>query len=140
VFQRFNEPRYNQHLELTVALLAWPWLTLATLMIFRASMKQAKVNAVHVLRCVVYTGDAVLWLGLVAFFLLPPLIDWLDLGRYTAYRFAMVAAPLFALFTGWRLSAAYRHYLQFDRPVATAAAAQAIVLLVVWVWVVQRAF
>ena len=51
----------------------------------------------------------------------------------------MVAAPLFALFTGWRLSAAYRHYLQFDRPVATAAAAQAIVLLVVWVWVFQRA-
>jgi hypothetical protein len=138
VFQRFNEPRYKQHFELTTALLAWPWLTLATLMIFRASMRRAKVNAVHVLRCVVYTGDAVLWLGLLAFFALPPAIDWLDLGRYTAYRFAIVAAPLFALFTGWRLAAAYRHYLQFDRPVATAAAAQAIVLLVVWVWVLQR--
>jgi hypothetical protein len=138
VFQRFNEPRYNQDAELTVALLAWPWLTLATLMIFRASMKRAKVNAVHVLRCVVYTGDAVLLLGLIAFFALPPAIEWLDLGRYTAYRFAIVAAPLFAQFTGWRLAAAYRHYLQFDRPVATAAAAQAIVLLVVWVWVLQR--
>jgi hypothetical protein len=139
VFRRFKEPRLSQHLELTITLLAWPWLTLATLMIFRASMKRAKVNAAHVLRCVVYTGDAVPWLGLFAFFSLPPAIEWLDLGRYTAYRFAVVAAPLFALFTGWRLSAAYRHYLQFDRPVATAAAAQAIVLLVVWVWVFQRA-
>jgi hypothetical protein len=139
VFQRFNELRFPQHLEVTIVLLAWPWLTLATLMIFRASMKRAKVNAVHVLRCVVYTGDAVPWLGLMASFALPPAIEWLDLGRYTAYRIAVVAAPLFALLTGWRLSAAYRHYLQFDRPLATAAAAQAIVLLVVWVWVFQRA-
>jgi hypothetical protein len=39
-----------------VALL-WPWMTFATLMIFRASMRRAKVRRGHVLRCTLYGCD-----------------------------------------------------------------------------------
>jgi hypothetical protein len=138
VFEQFYRPQSDQALECAVILLAWPWVTLATLMIFRVSMRRAKVNSVHVLRCTLYCCDATVWLGIVALFVVPQVIQWLDLGRHTAYRDAIVAAPLFALFVGWRLSAAYKHYLQFHRPAATAFAAQAIVLMLVWACVLQR--
>ena len=61
--------------------------------------------------------------------LVPPLVFYLDWGRYIGYDDLAVAAPLFAVATTWRLSAAYRHYLQFDHPFETAIAAQVIVLL-----------
>jgi hypothetical protein len=138
VFENSYRAGLDDDIESAVIVVAWPWLTLATLMIFRASMRRAKVNSVHVLRCTLYCCDATAWLGMVAVFVVPPAVAWLDLGRYTAYRDAVVAAPLFALVIGWRLSAAYKHYLQFHRPAATAFAAQAIVLMVVWACVLQR--
>ena len=111
---------------------AWPWLTLATLMIFRASMRRAKVKPVHVLRCTLYCCDA----GVV----LVPLAAMA--GARTAYLFVpalggagidhrMLAALLFAGYTAYRLSAAYSLYMRFDRPAATALASQGIVLLFV---------
>ena len=127
-----NEP--GQHLEVFVVLLAWPWLTLATLLIFRASMRRAKVDSVHVLRCAVYCCDVVAWLGAMAILAAPWVMNATDTGRYVGFRDAAVAAPLFALVTTWRLSAAYRHYLQFDHPTATAAASQVVVTLAVWVF------
>jgi hypothetical protein len=140
VFRMFFQHRVGQDLDAFVILFAWPWLTLATLMIFRASMRQARVKTVHVLRCALYCGDASLWLGLLAMFLVPPVVHELDLGRYIGFRDAAVAAPLFALFIGWRLAAAYRYYLRFHKPALTAAAAQMIVLLVVWLGLVVRAW
>jgi hypothetical protein len=118
------------HVPLTYA--GRPWLTLATLMIFRASMRRAKVKASHVLRCSIYSCDAGVVLvpvaGLLAsrsaYFLVPALggagIDW-----------RMMAAMIFAAYTGYRLAAAYSLYMRFDRPAATALASQAIVLLFV---------
>jgi hypothetical protein len=137
VYRRFYEARVDRAWEGLVLAVGWPWL--ATLMIFRASMRRANVNAVHVVRCALYCGDACLWFGVLALFVIPPLVDRFDLGRYVGQRDASVTAVLLAAVTAWRLAAAYRHYLQFDRPLATAAAAQAIVLLAVWVWVLQRA-
>jgi hypothetical protein len=134
-YRIYFQHRAQQNLEVALVMAAWPWLTLATLMIFRASMQRAKARPVHVLRCALYCGDATLWLGLLALFALPPAIQRLDLNRYTAYHDALVAAPLAALFTSWRLSAACRHYLHFHHPAATALAAQAVVLLGVWAWV-----
>ena len=112
--------------------MAWPWLTLATLMIFRASMRRAKVKTIHVLRCTIYSCDA----GVV----LVPLAGLF--GWHSAYAFVpalggmgvdwrMIAALFFAAYTGYRLSLAYSLYMRFDRPAATALASQAIVLLFV---------
>jgi hypothetical protein len=120
---------FKRHLEIALLYAAWPWLTMAALLIFRASMRRAKVRTVHVLRCSLYCCDAALWLGTATVLLVPVLMNRLDLGRYIGYRDLAIAALVFAPMTAWRLSAAYRHYLQFDHPVATAAAAQLVVLL-----------
>src|SRR4051794_13361639 len=45
----------------------WPWLTFLALMVFRISMRRARVKSVHVLRCVLYSADALLWAGLSLF-------------------------------------------------------------------------
>jgi len=116
----------GQHLEVFLVLIAWPWLTLATLLIFQASMRRAKVRMLHVLRCTLHCCDAALWLGVMAMLAVPWAMAELDLGRYIGFRDAAAAAPLFALVMAWRLSAAYRHYLRFDHPMATAAASQSL--------------
>jgi len=121
------------HVRVLFAILAWPWLTFGALMIFRWSMRRAKVRTVHVLRCALYCCDAGVWLGVGAAFLVPALVANLDWGRYIGFHDRAVAAILFAAGTTWRLWAAYRHYLQFDRPAATAAASQVVVTLFVWV-------
>ena len=118
------------------AYLLWPWLTFATLMIFQASMRRARVNAAHVLRCVLYCCDAGLWVGALVAVLVPPALKWLRRELPMEGRFVMAAAVVLAAFTAWRLAAAYRLYLRFDHPVATAAASQAVVLLAVLVLVV----
>jgi len=55
----------------TFLILGWPVATLMTLMIFRASMRRAKARTIHVARCVVYSADAILWLGLITALLRP---------------------------------------------------------------------
>ena len=42
----------------------WPWLTFLSLMVFRISMRRARVKSVHVLRCVLYSADGVIWAGM----------------------------------------------------------------------------
>jgi hypothetical protein len=115
--------------------LAWPWLTLATLMIFSASMRRAKVRTAHVLRCALYSCDAALWLvPLTAY------ASVLSLAAIAPLRYSellsrqghlILAALIFTVVTTYRLAAAYALYLRFHRPLATAAAAQLIVLLAV---------
>jgi hypothetical protein len=124
----------EKHVAVAALYVAWPWLTLMVMLIFRASMRRAKVRTVHVLRCALYCCDAGLWLGTAAVVAVPALVRVLELGRYIAYRDVAVAVLAFAPVTAWRLAAAYRHYLRFDHPLATAAAVQLIVLLSVLVF------
>jgi hypothetical protein len=125
---------FPTHLRIALLYAAWPWLTLGTLLIFRASMRRAKVRGVHALRCALYCCDGALWLGTAAVISVPWLMQRLDLGRYIGYRHLALAALLYAAVTAWRLAAACRHYLRFDHPRATALASQVIVLLGVLVY------
>ena len=119
------------------ACLAWPWLTCAALLVFQQSMTQARINRVHVLRCVVYSADVVFWIGWLSFAML-----------LNVYR---RSAPIWHEWTAWllpavlgvivwmsmRLHVAYRQYLRFDRPGATVIATQVIVtiaMLAVALW------
>lgn len=120
-------------LAAAAAYVAWPWLTLAALLIFQASMRRARVNEVHVLRCALYSCDAGLWVGMLVALLVPPVVTWLARELPLEGRFVMAASVVFAGFTAWRLAAAYRLYLRFDHPVATAVASQVLVLLTVMV-------
>ena len=137
---------------------AWPWLTFLTLLLFRFSMRRARIKPVHVLRCVLYSADAMLLVSLAATAAAAARLWWQWLGvpagvRLPAaplpqnhpylYRPDLVPDTLFwlgaaaQLFMAYRLTQAFRHYLRFDHPLATVLASQVIVLLLVWVWAVQ---
>ena len=116
---------------LLLACLAWPWLTLAALLVFRQSMRQAKINRVHVLRCVAYSADVVFWIGWASTaMLLNRLRDATGFSNESTGWF-FVALPALLGWMSWRLVVAYRRYLRFDRPAATVLSAQVIVLLAI---------
>lgn len=119
----------NDLVRTAVIIAAWPVATLATLMIFRASMRRAKVKTFHVLRCVLYSCDAGLLLGLPIYLLLHAVGHhaYVDRDQLALIMIAAVIAP----YTAYRLACAYELYLNFDRPWATALSSQLIVWLVV---------
>jgi len=116
---------------LLLACLAWPWVTIAALLVFQQSMQQASINRVHVLRCVVYSADVVFWIGWLS-----TLVLLNQLRTQRGFSLEVTSWFFFALpaalgWMSWRLIVAYRRYLRFDRPVATVLAAQAIVGLAI---------
>jgi hypothetical protein len=149
-------------LQVTVALagiiLAWPWLTYLMLMIFRISMRRARIKSIHVRRSIIYCFDAAIWASLLALLIFPlrewlwsaslPYNSWSSFGGYVLSRPPLSSARFFsgapsdfymhcanslagvAVAVGaWRLTIAYRRYLRFDWPVATVLASQVILLL-----------
>ena len=118
---------------------AWPWLTFLTLMIFRMSMRRAKVFPVHVLRCVLYSGDTFMWAGLAVLVLSVLMSAGATEGiggRELLHATAVIVLAT-AVVVVWRLAAAYKLYLQFDHPVATVLAAQCIVALATFIVVLN---
>ena len=121
---------------LALACVAWPWATFAALLVFQASMRRARIRRVHVLRCVIYSSDAVLWL-------VPPVglamvLYWTSGGPWRPWGRGMPGFVYFASgilpFAAWlclaaRLAAAYGRYLRFDRPTLTVLCSQLIVAL-----------
>jgi hypothetical protein len=108
----------------------WPWITLAVLMLFQASMRRARINPAHVLRCVVYSGDAFVWTGVAlalvgAAGILEPYPD------YGAIRPIAACVLVFVAVAGYRLGVAFARYLRIERPWAIAVASQVIYLLTV---------
>lgn len=116
---------------------AWPWMLLLSLQVFRASMRRAKVHSAHVLRCVVHTFDVGAWVGLLGvlwvIYLLtlgPPLTT--DSGSFTTEH-AIRAVSFLVLTLGvvtWRMAQAYRRYMRFDHAISTVIAGQVITALV----------
>jgi hypothetical protein len=115
--------------------LLWPWLTLAVLVTFQASMRRSRVRFIHVLRCVIYAGDVAVWAAVVMFGLI-----LFDIRRNGLGGTPWNIAPMGPTFvwslavllpvTAYRLAAAYKHYLHFPHPWATAVAVQLILLLI----------
>ena len=117
-----------------LAALAWPWLTMATLLVFRASMARVRVAPAHVLRCVIYSGDAFAGIGgAIGGIALLRYYGWLDASRMWDDTLSdRQAAGCFLAFLAactYRLGVAYRRYLRFDHPWSTAVASQVVVLL-----------
>jgi hypothetical protein len=111
--------------------LLWPWLTVLALLVFRWSMRSAKIKAAHVLRCVIYSFDVGIWIGLTALVatgavfvatssavLILPLKDGLA-----------ILCLLMAGHAVYRLWTAYRKYLKFSHPFLTILASQIMVFL-----------
>jgi hypothetical protein len=104
-------------------------------MVFRISMRRARVKAVHVLRCVIYSGDIALLAGAAA---LAAALPWMGSVLFStgAVRCGLIDTVLawigtvYVAIFFYRLAIAYRRYLKFDWPVATVLASQVIVFLV----------
>jgi len=130
---RFSGVR--QLLQAMACYLLWAASTLGALLVFRISMRRARIRPDHVARCVVYSFDAVLWTA-AAVVIAEVAGFFVDLyGGSDVLEFVMVnAVPLACLLlvpsVPYRLWMAYRLYLRFDRPLLTVLASQAIALLV----------
>ncbi|MBN2562594.1 MAG: hypothetical protein JXQ75_16845 [Phycisphaerae bacterium] len=113
--------------------LGWGWLTWLTLILFRFSMRRAKVNATHVLRCVLYSFDPAVWaslaLAVVALLIISSLVSPALVRQEEEVE--TILTVLVIAFMTYRLAVAYRRYLRFSHPVTTILASQVIVLLVV---------
>ena len=133
-------PLFQQTLASHAAVLLWPGLSLAALMIFQMSMRRARVRPSHFARCVVYGADVIVWVNLS----LALLVAGVTLRRtlvgaarqlpvsLSDFRTAMACAFAAALLVFiYRLIVALKAYVRFDHPVATILSTQFIVLLVV---------
>jgi hypothetical protein len=121
--------------QVTAFALLWPWLTFLSLLVFRASMRRARVRPVHVLRCVIYTADAAVLIALAAgafWFFYDPWLSRSGTWYGTWYQFksdrsvVYVLGGMFLILT-YRLSIAYKRYLRFDHALATAIASQVMI-------------
>ena len=134
----------RQSLSAPLLYAAWPWLTLTTLMIFAASMRRAKVRPLQVMRCALYCCDAAVWLVPLTAWVLSAYIDKIGEMPYSellgARGQSLLAAPVFAALTAYRLTAAYALYLRFHWPVATVVASQLIVAALAIVLVLNLGF
>lgn len=111
----------------------WPVTTLLSLLIFRISMKRAKVRTVHMRRCVAYSIDLVNFVFLCLMFQVLP---WLALliapSLVQVTDTWQIVLNAVACLSGWyRLWMALRLYLRFEHAFLTASASQIIAFLVV---------
>jgi hypothetical protein len=116
---------------LSAVYLLWAPLTLAALLVFRWSMRKARIGPVHVLRCTVYSFDVTVWVSL-AYALVATVMAATTMSFTIArdlFDLWVVSVGCALLWMTYRLYVAYKVYLQFDRPFATALASQTIVLL-----------
>jgi len=122
-----------------IVCLIWPWLTLASLLIFRTTMRRARIKSGHVLRCVIYSSDVGIVMGIPVAFALAAMNPYYYISQFGTWIWAWslsrnLAIPLtilsLVLFTGYRLSIAYRDYLRFPKPISTVVASQVMVILI----------
>jgi hypothetical protein len=115
--------------------LVWAVATYLSLLVFRISMRRARIRPVHVARCVVYSFDAIIWPALAAFVGTTLVIAQallLSKRDFSLLWGAAAIAPwVLVAVVEYRLVMAYRHYLRFDRPFLTVLASQVVAGLVV---------
>jgi len=112
-----------------------PWIIALSLSLFQWSMMRIGIRPQHVLRCAIYSCDALLWIAAIAMLVLvverlipmPPL----PIGTLTNATLAVLPILLLTVIASYRLVISYRVYMRFDRPVLTIVACQTIVLFIV---------
>ncbi len=127
--------------------LAWPWVIFGVLVSLRLSIRRARMSSFHVLRCVIYSMDLVVWIGLALLLMIlvvrylggqPPMASLQDLQAS-----ALLLFLLGIIVSTHRLAKAYRWYLRFDHPAMTVILCQLLALLalltaaalsVLWYW------
>lgn len=123
----YRNPSYSQlGFGFAVIFLLWPWLTLIAMLIFRVSMRKAKIRLVQLVRTAIYSCDFGLFLALGFLVLLmadPHLVTGWDLALGELFC---------ATVTAYRLTIAFKQYLRVHLPFETVLASQIISLLVMF--------
>ena len=101
----------------------WPWSTFLALLIFRYSLRQAKIRTVHLIRAILYCLDfgVLMALLIVAVFAIEPNVG----SGFLALLGALVCAGI----TSYRLTISFSRYLRVHLPFATAFVTQLICFL-----------
>jgi hypothetical protein len=116
-----------------IATVSLPVAMYLLLMIFQWTMRRVRVRRMHVIRCIVYGADVLVW----------PVIPLCVLVCAAGFAFAWSEALAWAMIVifpvvwgvmAWRLGHAYQNYLRFDHPWATIGSVQ-IILIMIWVMV-----
>lgn len=124
--------------DLTVGMLLWPILTFLSLSVFQQTMARAKIQPVHLLRCVVYSVSAITCVALLEMLVIGIAALRMALAAnaniisdfYPALEFCFaIVAALLALLVPIRLAIAYRVYLHFRHAEGVVLASQIIVFL-----------
>jgi hypothetical protein len=117
------------------AYVAWPWATIGGLMVFQVSMRRARIRPIHAVRCVLYSFDGGIWIGL-GMVLVLSVIAWPGLqgvkpglAMFWIYWVPWAAVGLLA-FSVARLGVAYRRYVRMDHAWAVIVSSQLMVGLV----------
>ncbi|HET6250045.1 MAG TPA: hypothetical protein VFE47_20305 [Tepidisphaeraceae bacterium] len=124
-------------------LLAWPWLTVASLRLLRVSMRRAKIDNLHIVRCAIYSWDIVLWPALISIGICVVqatliYIHYLSTSPITPYAapqwmgmFPFAAWALVPPVFVYRMIVAYWRYMRFPHAVWVILLTQFIVFLLV---------
>lgn len=137
-----NRPWYDDWYEVlvdssTLGLAAYslliPAIVLVVLFVFQVSMRRIGIKHQHVLRCVIYSYDVLLWLiSLAALYML-----WLTISAgwppatVVVPRHLLLLPPAMVLIGAYRMWIAYRVYLRFPHALATIASVHLIVILII---------
>jgi hypothetical protein len=124
---------YNFVLLVTLFLLALPEMSSSALLIYRSSMRRAKLERHHVDRCVAYSYDVVVWP--ISFLLMLGALAVVWPFRRLSWEIELLCWSVFLLLPAvWavmsvRLACSYRYYLRMRHAVAAVVAGQVIVAL-----------
>jgi hypothetical protein len=132
-YANYYQQRQQLRFGWAAIFLAWPGLTVVSLLIFRISMHQAKIKLSHVVRAVIYSCDFGLVILLTAF-----AAEYLDL-RTEEGLFWVAMAGVCSVVTAYRLTIAFQRYLRVHLSFATVLASQMITLLIVVIMLLQIA-
>jgi hypothetical protein len=136
----YNSKFIHHVLPLVGLCVLWPLIATLSFIIFRDTLRAAKIKAAHVFRCAVYSADVALLMGVALVIVLYArrdrgsgiLLAW-------SWTYPVLEPALLCCVVGWlalltfRLSTAYRNYLGFRHGLLAAIWAQLIfaVLLLV---------
>jgi hypothetical protein len=131
----FSRELMGVYVPVALMYICWPGVTILVLMIFRQTMRQARIKPDHVVRCAVYSSDAVILMA-APILLLVRHADVLGYyGRFSGWAMVgpLVWLPILGplllalLILTWRLATAYRMYLGFPNAIVTCILSQVVV-------------
>jgi hypothetical protein len=113
----------------TLGYIAWPFITVAALMLFQITMRRARIRISHLLRCTVYSADLTPVLVATALLGIALMLRSRGMAYGVALRLPTVAVAILWLVPTWRLIVAARRYLRLPMAVPTVLLTQVIFLL-----------